>query len=194
MNYSQIESTPDRIKAALAIRKMKQIDLAFKTGIHKANISSYLSGRYTPKSDNLRKIAEALAVNLEWLSGMDVPMEAAPFLHNGDTDPISYISCGDGIEPIKYSFCLNCPDDSARDIRIMKGDTIYIKEQPIVENGEVAAVMKGKILLIRRVYIEKNSITLTPCNSAYKPLTYTDAELDDVKIIGKVVGFASIIE
>ncbi len=194
MNNKPNETLPDRIKAALAIRKMKQIDLAFRTGIHKANVSSYLSGRYVPKSENLRKIAEALAVNLEWLAGMDVPMDPSPFLHSGTPDPVSYISSDDGISPIKYSFCLTAPDDSAEDLRILKGDTVYIKEQPLVESGDVAAVMKGKLLLIRRVYIEKNSITLVPCKSSYKPLTYTDGELDDVKIIGKVVGFASSIE
>ncbi|XZK31183.1 helix-turn-helix domain-containing protein [Clostridium perfringens] len=65
----------DRIKEALEIRNMKQIDLVEKTQIGKSSISTYISGAYEPKQKNIYKIAKALNVDEAWLMGLDVPME-----------------------------------------------------------------------------------------------------------------------
>ena len=54
---------------------MKQTELAEKTGIDKGQISSYLSGRYKPKQENLSLMAAALEVSEYWLMGMDVAIE-----------------------------------------------------------------------------------------------------------------------
>ena len=54
---------------------MKQVDIIERTGINKGALSSYLSGRYLPKQDNIYKLAKALDVNPAWLMGLDVPME-----------------------------------------------------------------------------------------------------------------------
>ena len=65
----------DKIRQALKLRNMKQVDLVAKTGIDKSQISSYLSGKYKPKQENLSLIAMALDVDEYWLMGQDVPME-----------------------------------------------------------------------------------------------------------------------
>lgn len=67
--------TKDRIKEALEIREMKQAELVEKTGIDKGQMSSYISGKYKPRQNNLHLIAEALSVDEAWLMGYDVPME-----------------------------------------------------------------------------------------------------------------------
>ena len=59
----------------MSLRNMRQIDLANKTGISKGALSSYISGRYVPKQNNIYLIAKALNVNEAWLMGLDVPME-----------------------------------------------------------------------------------------------------------------------
>ena len=64
-----------RIKEGLRIRNMKQVELAEKTGIDKGQISSYISGKYKPKQENLTLMAVALNVSEYWLMGLDVPME-----------------------------------------------------------------------------------------------------------------------
>lgn len=58
-----IKSVGDRIKEIMKQRNMKQIDLVEQSGISKGALSSYLSGKYEPKSDNIIKIANALNVN-----------------------------------------------------------------------------------------------------------------------------------
>lgn len=68
-------TTSQRILTAMELRGFKQADLVEKTGISKGALSSYISGRYTPKQNNIYLIAKALDVNEAWLIGADVPME-----------------------------------------------------------------------------------------------------------------------
>lgn len=64
-----------RLNIAMEIRNMRQVDLARKSGLPKAQISQYQSGKYEAMQDALYKLAKALSVNVEWLMGYDVPME-----------------------------------------------------------------------------------------------------------------------
>lgn len=66
-----METTAARLKKALEMRNMRQIDLSEKTGISKASISQYLSGDVTPKQDKIHLMAKALAVPEIWLAGWD---------------------------------------------------------------------------------------------------------------------------
>ena len=43
----------ERIKFAMEVRKMRQVELVQKTGISKGAFSSYLSENYNPKQDKL---------------------------------------------------------------------------------------------------------------------------------------------
>lgn len=70
----------DRIKKGMAIRGLRQTDIIEKTGINKGALSSYISGRYEPKQNNIYLIAKALNVNEAWLMGADVPMDRDPSL------------------------------------------------------------------------------------------------------------------
>lgn len=54
---------------------MRQVDVAEKSGLDKAQISQYKNGKYEPMRDALYKLAKALNVNVAWLMGHDVPME-----------------------------------------------------------------------------------------------------------------------
>lgn len=54
---------------------MRQVDVAEKSGLDKAQISQYKNGKYEPMQDALYKLAKALNVNVAWLMGHDVPME-----------------------------------------------------------------------------------------------------------------------
>lgn len=88
-----MNSTAKRLKEGMEIRGIKQSDLAEKTGISKGALSSYLSGRYVPKQNNIYLIAKALDVNEAWLMGADVPMEKtnSPSLTQKDTKDIEKI-------------------------------------------------------------------------------------------------------
>lgn len=64
-----------RFIQAMEIRGMRQVDVAEKSGLDKAQISQYKTGKYEPMQDALYKLATALNVNVAWLMGHDVPME-----------------------------------------------------------------------------------------------------------------------
>lgn len=70
-----MDTFQNRLNQAMNIRGMRQIDLARKSGLPKAQISQYQSGKYEAMQDALYKLAKALSVNVEWLMGHDVPME-----------------------------------------------------------------------------------------------------------------------
>lgn len=70
-----METTAIRLKKAMSLRNIRQVDLVEKTKISKGALSSYISGRYAPKQNNLYLLAKALDVNEAWLMGLDVPME-----------------------------------------------------------------------------------------------------------------------
>jgi transcriptional regulator with XRE-family HTH domain len=63
----------ERLQAALDIRGMKQIELSELSGVSRANISAYLSDKYTAKNDKLTFLAAALGTTEEWLLGEDIP-------------------------------------------------------------------------------------------------------------------------
>lgn len=65
----------ERLRTAMKLRNMRQVDIITKTGINKGSLSSYLSGKYEPKQNNIYLLAQALNVNEAWLMGHDVQME-----------------------------------------------------------------------------------------------------------------------
>ena len=73
--WKRVSTTGTRLREALEIRKMKQIELARATGLDKGSIHHYLTGRYEPKSQAIKKMATVLGVQEMWLWGYDLPME-----------------------------------------------------------------------------------------------------------------------
>ena len=98
-------------------------------------------------------------------------------------------------EDTNGTFALRCKGDSMINARINDGDIVYIKEQPTVENGQIAAVLiDGEATLIRVYYYpEKETLILKAENTKYDDFIYTGTELEAVKIIGKAVGFYSFL-
>lgn len=66
----------DRLKKAMEIRNLKQADLVEKYNFDKGQLSSWLSGKYKPRQNNISKLATALSVDEAWLMGYDVPMNS----------------------------------------------------------------------------------------------------------------------
>lgn len=74
MNNSNITFS-ERLKYAMEIRNVKQVELSKAIGISKTNMSYYISGKNKPREDKINLIARKLNVNPIWLLGYDVPME-----------------------------------------------------------------------------------------------------------------------
>lgn len=70
-----MESFKKRFETALKERNMTQQYISDRTGIAHGTISNYARGKYAPKSDKRKLIAEVLRVNEAWLAGYDVPKD-----------------------------------------------------------------------------------------------------------------------
>ena len=97
---------------------------------------------------------------------------------------------------INADFCLTAKGDSMINARIYEGDIVFIKEMPIVENGDIAAVIIDDEATLKRVYYykEDNLLQLVAENPKYKPLVYKGEELNHIRILGKAVYFMSTVE
>ena len=213
-------SIAERMRQAMDARRLTQTDIVNRTGIGKSSISTYLAGEYEPKQRNLHKIANALDVDPGWLMGLDVPMEpmpkpaAAPEVLHHDLLPIrrkrvrllGAIAAGVPIfadedmetqiavdYDVKCDFALKVVGDSMINARIQNGDIVFIREQPDVEEGEIAAVIIDDTAALKRVYHIPGGVTLVSENPKYAPMTFTRENSDSVRIIGKVVAFQSYV-
>lgn len=99
-------------------------------------------------------------------------------------------------QDIQADFALRCKGDSMIGARINNGDIVFIHQQPDVENGEIAAVLIGDEATLKRVYKypEKNMLVLKAANPAFEDFIFSGSELNDIRIIGKAVGFYSTIK
>lgn len=61
-----------RLRDILNEKCMSAQELANRSGVSKASLSQYLSGKYTPKNTSAKKLADVLKVNPAWLMGLDV--------------------------------------------------------------------------------------------------------------------------
>ena len=94
---------------------------------------------------------------------------------------------------IKADFCLIAKGDSMINARIFDGDVVFIRSQPTVLNGEIAAVIIDDEATLKRVYIYPGRVELRPENPTYPVLNYEGNELENIKILGKAVAFQSYL-
>ncbi len=97
---------------------------------------------------------------------------------------------------VKADFCLRAKGDSMTGARIHDGDLVLVREQPMVENGEIAAVVIRDEATLKRVYYypEKRRLILYPDNPSYMPLVFSGDEIGEVRILGKAVALQSVLE
>ena len=109
-----------------------------------------------------------------------------------EEDHESYVSAD---ADIRADFCLKAKGDSMINARIFDGDIVCIREQPAVENGEIAAVLiDSEEATLKRVKIFDDHIVLEPENPMYKPLVFWGEEMNNVRILGKATHFISALK
>lgn len=151
------------------------------------------------KTTRLKEIAAALNTTPEELTGATEPTLVLP---SGvkiapATRRVPNAQTGKPVQMpsnIKADLALKFKGDSMINARIFDGDTVYIKRQPDVKNGEIAAVMLDDKITLRRIYKYDGRIELRPENPTYPPVNFEGAEIADLKIIGKPVAFMGKIK
>ncbi len=164
------ESFANRLSKALIIRNMKPIDLAKLSGINKATISQYLSGRYEAKQNNIYILAKALNINEAWLMGFDTNIDRTP--DNERTKIMTYTSTDDSMLPL-----------------LGIDDVAYIHPQETYISGETIYFRLEDKLMIRKIIDNSDSVEFHAMNPYYPILKYTTEELQQKEfiVIGKVI-------
>ena len=204
----------ERIKSRREELGLSQEELAHRVGYKdRSSIAKIESGVNDITQSKIAIFAKALETTTLWLMGdteappaHKLPSNCLPLPRTVKKPRLGAIACGKPIlaveniseydevpADIHCDFTLLCKGDSMIDARILDGDVVYIRQQPVVENGEIAAVRIGDEATLKKVYYNGRRIILRACNPLYADMEYEGEELNDVEILGKAVAFSSMI-
>nr|DAE34070.1 MAG TPA: Repressor protein CI [Caudoviricetes sp.] len=197
-------------------RDITQSDLAAKLGVSRSTVGMYETGAREPDFEAMEAIADIFNVDMDYLMGRsqverkhpitppesEIPPGFEPMPKMKKVPLIGAIACGDPItamenregeidvpENIHCDFALRCKGNSMIGAGIHDGDAVYIRIQPEVENGQIAAVRIGDEATLKRVYLHTDYIELRPENPDYESIIRRREEMNDVHIEGKAVGY-----
>jgi len=143
--------------------------------------------------DNIKKELSALnAVRLKPIEKQKIPLLgtiAAGQPIFADENFECYVE-----SPVQADYCLRIKGDSMINARIADGDIVFIRQQPDVDDGEIAAVLIDNEATLKRVYRNPYGFTLVSENPKYKPLVFTGDDGKNIKVLGKAVAFQSDIK
>lgn len=207
-----VDTFQNRLKKAMEMKNIKQVDLVEKTGLDKTLINKYLAGITNARQQKLTKLADALGVNEVWLMGYDVPMQrdltigtslasksAVVFVYGSipagipmeciediiDTEEIPV----DMLKGSKQYFGLKVKGNSMEP-EYLDGDTLILEKADDCESGDDCVVMvNGNDGTFKRVIKNKDGIILQPLNAEYIPFVFTNEQIESlpVRVIGIVV-------
>lgn len=183
-------------------------ELAKKSGIPRSSIAGFEHGiTNSMKHTNVKALADALGVKPTWLLGWDdqpAAEELEPVPETKRIPIIGEIAAGTPITAqenwageancptsVQADFCLRVKGNSMINARIFDGDLVFIKQQPDVDNGEIAAVLIDDSATLKRVYKYKNRVELRAENPIFEPMNFEGSDLQRIRIIGKAIAFLS---
>lgn len=200
-----------RLKQLRDAKDFTQEDVGKMIGVTKATINRYETGEIDIKRTVAIKLAEVFNVSPAYIMGWEDNQNIYSFdnirpIKRKKFPLLGEIACGKPIycneayetyieaaEDIQADFCLIAKGDSMINARIFDGDIIFIKEQPIVQNGEIAAVVIEDEATLKKIYIKTDKIILRPENPVYDDIIYEKEDMNMVKILGKAVAFQSLV-
>lgn len=192
--------------------RRKELDLTLEyvgnyVGVAKSTVRKWETGYIENiAAARLQKLAMVLNTTVEYL--MDgitsnvIYKNIEPMPSTKLVPVIGKIACGTPIfaqeniegyaeldQRVNADFALRCVGDSMINAHIFDGDLVFIKSQPDVDNGEIAAVIIEDEATLKRVYKYENRIELRPENPLFPVLQFEEEELSRVRIIGKAIAF-----
>ena len=199
----------DRIKKARLQRGMTLIEVAEKLGKTEATIQRYESGNIKNlKNDTIEELANVLNVSPAHLMGWDTTSNPTNMVALSPATVkipvLGKIACGDPItaEENLIGYRFESPDNlpsgkliylqakgDSMEPTIPNGSYVLIREQPEVENGEIAAVLVNgdTEATLKRVKRQGETVFLMPDNPKHEPYVITAD--NPARIIGKAIRY-----
>lgn len=193
----------DRIKMLRLQNGLTQLEASQKLGYTSpSTISRIEKGEIDLPQSKIQAFADLLGVSVTYLLygtteiGKVNPARKVPL--------IGSIACGKPITAeqniidnvvlpsgVHADFALRCKGNSMSPT-INNGDIVYIRQQPTVENGQIAAVIlyddaEEAEATLKRVYTKGNVLQLVAENRDYDPIFVTPDESERIIIAGLAV-------
>lgn len=175
-----------------------QKEVADSLDVSSSIVSDWEKGVKMPRGGAIQKIAELFNIHQNELF-IERGFQYSTFKEILNVPVVGKISYGDGnllfeniqgYEPAPKEwfssgeyFYFRAKDDSMVGARICEGDLLLISKQAEVESGEIAAILLGNDVVLKRVYRNGDQLVLQSENSAYGPIFCTP---DEARIIGKL--------
>ena len=213
---AKIATFAQRLRQALDESGVTQTELARRSKISKSSISRYLKGDWEGKQDAVYALSKALNVSEAWLMGYDIsptpqpqpiPKGLQPMPKMKLLPKLGSIACGaptyaegtrEGLtetpDYIDADYTLTCKGESMIGAGIKDGDTVYIRQQSIVENGQIAAVCIDEDTTLKKVYLYPDMLVLRPCNDAFPEIVLHKEEMNSAQILGLAVGWTHLLK
>lgn len=204
-----------RIKDLRVSQNLTLEQVANEVGVGKSTVRKWETGMIANmRRDKIASLAKALHTTPAYLMGWidephrEITVDNLFRIETKKFPLLGNIACGEPIMAneevdlyveaganIRADFCLKARGDSMIGARIYDGDIVFIQQQDMVDDGEIAAVIIDDEATLKRVnyYPEKNLLILKAENSKYEDLIYTGEELNHIRILGKAVAFQSDI-
>ena len=200
----------EKIKALRKSIGLTQTELGQRVGVQKNAVSKWECGRVEDiPTSTIKQLANLFNVPASYLIDSDsvsLPSNIIPMPEMRKIPLLGTIACGAPVladahingevdipANIHADFALTCKGDSMINARIYDGDSVYIRQQDTVENGEIAAVLIENEATLKRVKLLPDRIILEPENPLYDPLVYRGEEMNELRILGKAVAFTSSV-
>ncbi len=188
---------------------LNQTEFANKIGVTQGAVSQWENGLTRPNLDQLRAISTAFSIpintivdgtdrklrnSVDWKKNDDAIMKIFGSVMCGlpNTPDPEIEEFADIMKGVHADFALRCKGDSMQPT-FNEGDIVLIRQQPEVENGQIAAVNIDGETTLKHVYKENNGLMLVADNTKYKPLYVPFSETDPVTIHGLAVGYVRLL-
>lgn len=199
-----------RIKKAREKTGMSQTDMADKIGVSKQTLYKYENDIITNvPTDKIEAISRIAGVSPSYIMGWEdddnLPPEAVS-LKTKEIPILGTVACGKPIfDPsddvqvkvpasFRADFGLYARGDSMIGADIHDGDLIFFIRQPMVENGQIAAVFIDNEVTLKRVYYQKGErLVLQAENASVPPIIIEGPALNTVHIIGRAIAKQSAV-
>lgn len=199
-----MKSNEEVIKYLNELRKQQKIsisELARKVDMSKSTVSQYFNGKLQFPLNRAHDFARVLGVTTDDLLGLDLS-KVNPVNRLTKIPLLGTIACGDPIladeniagylsEPTDFLpsgklFYLRAKGQSM-DPTIKDGSLVLIRQQPDVEDGEIAAVLftDDNEATLKRIKRAGPTVILIPDNREYEPIIASNN--NPVRILGKAV-------
>lgn len=103
----------------------------------------------------------------------------------------AFLPCDTGVHA---DFGLVVSGDSMIGADIHDGDVVFIRSQPVVDDGQIAAVRIDDDATLKRFYKNPDGCTLVSMNPQYPPMIFNSDNCDSIQIIGLAVAKYSVIK